>query len=962
MRKILLAVILLPQLILSQFNIVDSAINLDVYFPIVTTESPTTIYMENTDFPVVKKSVNLFAEDVHKVTNQRPSIINNIKDIKKFKGNIILVGTLGQNKWIDELVQSHKLNVSTIQDQPERYLIQTIKSPFRKNQNVLVITGSDKRGTAYGVFSLSEAMGVSPWYYWADVPVEKKKEIYLKNLSYTSKSPSVKYRGIFLNDEDWGLLPWAANKMDSNIQNIGPNTYEKVFELVLRLKGNMVAPAMHEVTKAFYTVPGNMEMADSYAIMITTAHCEPLLYNNATEWDKKTQGEWNYVTNKKEINRVLDERVNEAKEKENIYTIALRGMHDEGMSGGSDEQKFKMLDEAIKDQRAILTKYMNDPIVDVPQIFVPYKEVLGLYEKGLEVPEDIIIVWPDDNYGYIKKVSNKKEQQRSGGAGVYYHISYLGWPNDYLWLNTTPPALMYTEMQKAYSLGADKYWLLNVGDIKPGEMGMQLFMDMAWDFDRFNFENINDYQVEKLTHIFGEQYTNDLAYILDRYYYHGFTRKPEYMTGDWKWNSLEAKENIKDTDFSFINYNEAETRLAEYAKIAQMATEILKELPEEKKAAFYEMVYYPLKGASLYNHEMLLAQKNRWYAKQQRTTTNELAAKVVLYHDSLADITKKYNNLLNRKWNGMMTAPGFLPQVQIAPTKKIITPKEGSLEIFVEGSNSEKTENQTLPLFSNLNKQSHFIEVYNTGKEPLDFYTTTSAPWLILDRLKGTVQTQERINVSVIWDRVPNLGQNEGEIIIHSSTEKSIIKVVANKQVAPNNSIYMPIDGLISINPTNFHRKTENGGIHFQEIPGLGYSNEALQLGNATFDKGYDSYVAYDFYVEKPGEVIIQTVMLPLFSKDKEHGTAYGVQLDEQDIVVQSNFVKEYSQEWAKNVMRNSAINSIKMQIDTPGKHTLKLHVIDPGMVVQKVMLDFGGLKKSYVGPKTFKFQNRKQE
>lgn len=958
MRKILLTILLLPKLLLSQFQIADKAVDNELYFPIVSTRMSTAIYQDGTEYPVVKKSIHLFADDVQRITDQRPSIIS---DIKKYQGNIILIGTLGHNKLIDDLVRTKELNVSAIKGQSERFIIQTLEDPFKKNQDVLVILGSDKRGTAYGTFSLSEAMGVSPWYYWADVPVEKKKEIHLKNLNYTSKAPSIKFRGIFLNDEDWGLLPWAAKKMDPDIQNIGPNTYEKVFELVLRLKGNMVAPAMHEVTKAFYTVPGNMEMADSYGIMITTAHCEPLLYNNATEWNKNTQGEWNYVTNKKEINRVLDERVKEAKEKENIYTIALRGMHDEGMSGGSDEEKFRMLDEAIKDQRAILTKYMNDPIVDVPQIFVPYKEVLGLYEKGLEVPEDIIIVWPDDNYGYIKRVSNKEEQKRSGGAGVYYHISYLGWPNDYLWLNTTPPALMFTEMQKAYSLGADKYWLLNVGDIKPGELGMQLFMDMAWDFDRFSFDNINDYQIEKLTEIFGESYRKDLEYILDRYYYHGFTRKPEYMTGDWKWNSLYSKENVKDTEFSFINYKEAETRLAEYAKIAHMASEILNELPQEKKAAFYEMVYYPAKGASLYNHEMLVAQKNRWYAKQKRAITNELAAEVTAYHDSLAEITKTYNTLLDGKWNGMMTAPGFLPEVQVSPNQEIEIPQSGPLGIFVEGNSTEGME-LTLPHFSNLQDQSHFIEVFNTSSETMEYSIKTSAPWIMVDKRNGRTQTQDRIHVTINWEALP-VGQHDGKITVQSSHKNVSINVIANKESSPNSSeMYVPVDGVISINPANFHRKIENSGIQFQKIKGLGYSNEALQLGSATLDEGHGSFVAYDFFIEEPGEVTINTYMLPLFAKDKEHGTGYSVQIDNEKMVEQSNFVKEYSQEWAKNIMRNSAMNSVSVHIDTPGKHTLKLYVVDPGMVVQKIVLDVGGLKNSYLGPNTMALDNLKMK
>ena len=319
-----------------------------------------------------------------------------------------------------------------------------MENPFEGVDKALVIAGSDKRGTAYGITTVCKAIGVSPWHFWSDVPVKKQSQLYLQKTNYISKSPSVKYRGIFINDEDWGLHPWAGKNMDKTVGDIGPNTYEKVFELMLRLKANMVAPAMHECTKAFYTVAGNMETADKYGIMMTTSHCEPLMYNNASEWDEKVHGEWDYRTNRSEIDKVLDERVAQAGKKENIYTIALRGKHDSGMKG-SMEEKFQLLGSAIESQRGILKKHIDKPIEEIPQIFVPYKEVLDIYEKGLKVPEDITIVWPDDNYGYIKKLSNADERKREGGSGVYYHISYLGWPNDYLWLNTTSPALMYAE-------------------------------------------------------------------------------------------------------------------------------------------------------------------------------------------------------------------------------------------------------------------------------------------------------------------------------------------------------------------------------------------------------------------------------------------------------------------------------------------------------------------------------------
>lgn len=954
MRKILFGVLLLPQILFAQLHIIDQPQKGVNDFSIASHQSVTTIFCDTADFNVVNKSAHLLASDIELVSGKQPPITTSVK---KLKGNLIIVGTVGKNQLIDKLIADKKLFVDSIQNQWERFTIQTIDNPFKGVSKALVIAGSDKRGTAYGVFTLSEAIGVSPWYYWADVPVKKQKELYIKDLSYISKVPSVKYRGIFLNDEDWGLHPWAAKNIDPEVGDIGPNTYEKVFELLLRLKGNMVAPAMHECTKAFFTVPGNMEMADDYGIMITTAHCEPLLYNNASEWDKEKQGEWNYATNKEQIIKVLDDRVNQAHKNENIYTIALRGMHDEGMKGGSDAEKLKLLDEAIKDQRSILSKYIDKPLTEIPQIFVPYKEVLGLYEKGLEVPEDIIIVWPDDNYGYIKKLSNAEEQKRKGGAGVYYHISYLGWPNDYLWLNTTPPALMFAEMHKAWSLGANKYWLLNVGDIKPGEMGMQLFLDMAWDFGKFNFDNINQYEVKQLSSIFGEQYEKEIQHILDRYYFHGFTRKPEYMTGDWRWNSLFALADIKDTEFSFVNYKEAETRLNEYNDISNKAESILNELPEALKASFFQLVYYPVKGASLYNHHMLIGQKNRWYAKQGRAMTNVLPIEVKLYHDSLALITAQYNNLLNGKWSGMMTAPGFLPNIQLSPTEEIKLPETSEMAIFVEGNATDTFENLSLPEFNSFFDETRFFEIYNRGTVPFKWNASTTQPWIKLASSEGEVEKQHRVHVTVDWNLVPAGALAKGDIIVSNEDKHYRIQALAVRHQADLNNLFIENNGVISINPAEFQRKTENGNIFFQKIKGLGYCNSSLQLGNAKYDSGDGSYVEYDFFALEAGEVTIYTYMLPLFAKDKSHSTRYGIQVDQMEIITQSNDEKEYSMEWAANVVRNSAINKTKVKIDSPGKHTLKVYCIDPGMILQKILIDFGGQKESYMGPKSTKIK-----
>ena len=545
-------------------------------FPLVSSNSKTLISYDENDFEVVKEAAHLFVEDIRSVTGKKLTLSGK----QKTSAYMVIIGTVGQNRTIDRFVSEGKLDISPIHNGWEQYIIQTLDNPDKNIRKALVIAGCDRRGTAYGVFALSEVMGVDPLYWWADVPVKQKNTLYVHITRYVSKAPSVKYRGIFINDEGWGIQPWATNTFDKELGNMGPKTYAKVCELILRMKGNMMAPAMHPRTTAFNLIPDNRKVADKYGIVMTSAHCEPLLYNNTTEWDNKINGEWNYLTNKEGILKVLDKRTSQTAPFENAYVIAMRGIHDAGLIGVPEDRKAEITEAALQDQRNILSKYIGRPAEEIQQVFVPYKEVLDIYEKGMKLPDDVTIVWPDDNFGYIKKLSDAKEQKRSGASGVYYHISYLGEPHDYLWLNTTPPALIYEEMKKAYDTGANRYWLLNVGDIKPGELGMKFFLDLAWDIDLFNYDNAYKFDANYLSSIFGDKYKDDLQDIMSTYYQLGFQRKPEAMGWGIEWNSSDSRERIVNTDFSFINYNEAENRMAEYDRIANKSERILEDLQD----------------------------------------------------------------------------------------------------------------------------------------------------------------------------------------------------------------------------------------------------------------------------------------------------------------------------------------------------------------------------------------------
>ncbi len=930
-------------------------------FPLVSSNSKALISYDENDFEVVKETARLFAEDIRNVTGKRIAL----SDKQKAAAYMVIIGTIGQNRTIDRFVREGKLDVSPIRNGWEQYIIQTLDNPDKGIQKALVIAGCDRRGTAYGVLSLSEVMGVDPLYWWADVPVKQKNTLYVHTTRYISKAPSVKYRGIFINDEGWGIQPWATNTFDKEVGNMGPKTYAKVCELILRMKGNMMAPAMHPKTTAFNLVPGNREVADKYGIVVTSAHCEPLLYNNTTEWDNKINGEWNYLTNKEGILKVLDKRTFQTAPFENAYVIAMRGIHDAGLIGVPEDRKAEVTEEALQDQRNILSKHIGKPAEEIQQVFVPYKEVLDIYEKGMKLPDDVTIVWPDDNFGYIKKLSDVKEQKRSGASGVYYHISYLGEPHDYLWLNTTPPALIYEEMKKAYDTGANRYWLLNVGDIKPGELGIKFFLDLAWDIDLFNYDNAYQFDANYLSSIFGDKYKDDLQDIMSTYYQLGFQRKPEAMGWGVEWNSSDSRERIVNTDFSFINYNEAENRIAEYDRIANKSERILKELPDKYKAAFYELVFYPVKGATLMNKKMLTAQQNRWYALQGRASTELYASKVRSYHDSIGSYTTHYNQMLNGKWNHMMSlAPGWVATYQNMPPVNTTTISSGTnMQIFIPGKDTDYgvTSLNVLPCLNPYTKQKSFIELYNRGDKAFQWKASARQEWINLDKTSGEALLQDRIILSVDWTKVPHGTNITGEIVITSGQKTETVYLPIFNPVSPSvnelKGMYVEDNGCISINPGLYHRKLENKDITIHTIKGLGYENECVQLGEAVKPSQNIRKLAetpraeYDFYTFSAGTVTVYTYALPLFPINTQRNTRYGVMIDDGIVHWVSTAAKEYSGQWKQNVVRNNAIGIVNLNIEKPGKHTLKLLCADPGMVIQKVIIDFGGMKRSYLGP-----------
>lgn len=944
-------------------------------FSLVGKKDKACVYYDAKDFEVVKTTAGLFANDVKEVSGQLLGVATTKEAPQK---NCIIIGTLGHNEWIDQMIAKKKLDVEPLKNRWESYLVQLVRNPLPGVDKALVIVGSDRRGAAYGLLSVSRTIGVSPWYWWADAPIIKKDQLHLRVDKYISKEPTVKYRGIFINDEDWGLYRWSRDNFEKELGNFGPRTYAKVCELLLRLQANYLCPAMHDASMAFHRIPENRVVADRFAILMGASHCEPLLFNTASEWKRDKMGEWDYINNKKGVDSVLNVRVKECAPFENVYTLALRGLHDRAMNASNDMGDRKdMLQEALMAQRQMLIDAIGKPGEEIPQAFTPYKEVLDVYDEGLELPDDVTIIWPDDNYGYMKRLSSPKEQKRSGRSGVYYHSSYLGKPHDHLWMNTVSPTLMYEELRKAYDATADRIWLLNAGDIKSCEFAVDYFLTMAFDIDAFNFERAANYRTEWLCGMLGDQYRNEYQDVVNSFYKLAFARKPEFMGWGYQWTTdKHGRERNTDTDFSLTNYREVDNRLSEYRRIGGIVENILNNMSDEKqKACFYQSLYYPVKGCELLNRMVLDGQRNRWYAIQQRASAKDLKKSAKACYDSLEVITKGYNSLLDGKWNHVMTMKqGFaaayfelpkLRDVELAPTASLGVMTEG--EAVLKGLQSF----HSLPCFNTYLRQSYYVDVFNKGATPLKWKTSVTNDWILVSKKSGETATEERIEVSIDWAKVPAGERILGTLDIMSDRgEKESVYISVFNPTSPSlaemDTLFVENNGYVAMDAASFHRKVENDDIKMIVIPNLGFENTAVQLGNpmakAQRTAGRNTpRLEYDFYTFEQGSVDVYTYVLPTFPISKDRGyagheatnveTKYGVCIDEGPVMNPSTSSFEYAQIWYESVLKNCRINKTTLHIDKPGKHTVKIICGDAGTVLQKVVLDFGGMKRSYMGP-----------
>lgn len=578
--------------------------------------TPITYSVSGKVDPVVKIALEMFKEDMRLVTGLKPK---------------------SSSKGIIRIIQK-KNQENQSQDGFEIYI--------RKGK--IFVVGNGGRGTAYGILELSRLAGVSPWVWWGDIVPERKTSLSLPTDYHTRQQPSVEYRGIFINDEDWSIRPWSSKTLEPGVEGrIGVQTYKRIFQLLLRLRGNTIWPAMHEGTIAFFDVEGVKEMADSFSIVLGTSHCEPMMRNNVGEWKKADRGPFNYKTNRQSVQNYWIERLKEVKDRrDNIFTIGMRGIHDSSMEGYSTmQEKFEGLQQVINDQQTLLEEYVGNP-KKLTQMFVPYKEVLELYENGLKVPDYVTLMWCDDNYGYITRLSDDAEQQRSGGAGIYYHLSYWGRPHDYLWLTTTQPGLIFNEMSEAYRHHARKIWIANVHDPKVAGYDLELFMDMAWDIHSVSAATVTHHYKEWLCRQFGHDIGNRIFPAMHDFYRLCGERHPEF-TGHTQVELDKKKYERGLSPVTTVDWDrlEADQRLKDFEKIKRCVEDNYPYVRKDLQDAYFTAILYPVLATTAMNRKILgdTIESHKAYQEIQQ-------------------LTARYNEIKEGKWRYLMSAaPRDLP-------------------------------------------------------------------------------------------------------------------------------------------------------------------------------------------------------------------------------------------------------------------------------------------------------------
>ncbi|KAJ3491899.1 hypothetical protein NLI96_g361 [Meripilus lineatus] len=811
-------------------------------FPIVDVgKKATPILVSQDDWPGVQRAASDFAEDIQRVTGVKPALTNVTLSsnssiaFESTSSRVIIVGTLGKSSLIEEVVNRTGLDVSGVRGQWEAFVAREVKNPIEGVGSAYVIVGADKRGTIFGMYDHSEQFGVSPWYWWADVPTTQHTELHVTSSGCSHGSPSVKYRGIFLNDEQPALTNWAMKEFTNGTGAALTGSpfmsafYTRLFELLLRMKANYLWPA--QWSSAFNVDDSlNQPLADLYGIVMGTSHEEPMMRSIPVEWGLFGNGAWDYTTNSDFIYNFWINGTERAKPYESLYTIGMRGNGDLPLS---ESINVALLEKIVSDQRQIFGQVFNGTdVTTIPQVWALYQEVQGYYEDGMRVPDDVTLLWTDDTWGNIRRFPLISERNRTGGAGVYYHFDLVGPPRDYKWITT------YEQMSLAIARKADRIWIVNVGDLKPYELDTEFFITMGWDASVWTPYNLDGFVSSWAKREFDlpDGDSEEVAGIIANLTRFTARRKPELLNS---------------TTYSFTNYREADNALAELKTISDSSTRIYDGLSSEKKAAFFQLVQHPVQATYVLANMWMSSGINNLRASQARISANTFADQVEDLFEQDFALETQYHQLLNGKWDHMMD-------------------------------------------------QTHVMYYY--WQQPM------------------------------------------------ANTMPPVVRVQAKKQALP---------GPMRISP--------EGSLAAWQLPGIGRTLSGITPwprggDEQNFTAGTGPSVEYDFFtfntVGNKGTVNIVTYLSPTWNANgQDRPVAFAVQIDSQ--APQTNHFFPLSAPGSSpaawngydGFVANSIITTNNAFTVPPGAHTLKIWMVEPTVIVQKIVINTGGVRASYLGP-----------
>ncbi len=911
------------------------------------------VYVDKSEDISVLHCADDFVADVNRVTSKTPTLKHSVIGLSS---HAIIVGTIEKSELIQELVKSGKIDISEVKGKWETFHIQVVAKPFPGVEQAVVIVGSDRRGAIYGMYDVSENMGVSPWYWFADVHPKKQNALVIKKGTYREGPPSVKYRGIFINDEMWSLTPWARNTFAPHEpKGLGPTTYAKIFELMARLRCNYLWPAMHDWPfklpySAFNQFEDNKVVADEHAIVMGASHIEPMLRNNmpGAEWDEELPGQpYDYRDNKENIYKYWEKRVKTNGKYENIWPLGKRGRNDHR---GKDVD-LPMLTEIISDQRQMLMDWVNKDVAQVPQAITLYEEIRGIYNQGLKVPDDVTLIWIDTNGGTIMQLPDHKQQQRSGGHGLYYHFQYRGGIT-YEWLDTQPLARTWQQMHMAYEHNVNSLWIVNVGDIKPHEYNMEYFMRLAWDIKPWDNKNSRQFLLQWIERDFGKEYAIPIADILEKHMELGYALRPEQLT-----------EVDEASIFNMNAYNdELQCRIDDYDELMRQTDDVYAQLSTELKDAFFEMVVYNVKCAGLHNKKVLYAYKSNAYGKEKRASAADYADLAKKAASDIDVLMGHYNTGLltvKDKWNHFASYPEkadletrYHKIWEIPEISSYNGVGNAELKIAMEGNGD------TLANLSVYDKNKRFIDLYNTGKGTVN-WKAEFEDWIKLSETAGTFEKEKRIWVTVNWDKAPK-EENLSTVITFKGTGKSynIPISVFNPSTPKPSDIngFVESHGYVSMEAEHYSRKFDKGGAGWNIINGLGRTGNSVTVlptaipcqTNIDGIQQNSPVLEYDVYLFNTESISVDIYSIPAFPINEKYGLRIAIALDNgKPVIMQAKNDSKHAMAKINRMMFHG-----NLKTSNRGQHTLKVWMVDPGIVLDKILLKTDGkLKQSYLGP-----------